>query len=354
VVGPVYAGEPVGGWSQDPAMEKVRALYPVEFRRQITMWDTETYVAKEPWPLEFTRPGLEAEFLWLGDTAASSQRAWATFSGVYAHQPVRGVKPAATVYARFSDPRSAQGGELPVFFAGQFYGSGQVFYIGSGELWRLRRVDGAYFERFYTRLIRHVSQGRLLRQSSRGVLMVAQDRCVLGSTVEIRAQLTDARLAPLSAKAVPLAVFLPDGNVRTIQLRPDLSRVGTFAGQLTVLQPGTHRLELALADSPDQRLTRRLQVVLPDLERENPQRNGPLLAEIAGSTGGRYFDRLEAAVDPASPEGLANLLKDRTRTTILEGAPRPLLDAAWLPWVMALLCGLLLVEWLIRRLMKLA
>ncbi len=35
------------------------------------------YAAKEPWPLEFTREGLEAEYLWLGDTAAASQQAWA-------------------------------------------------------------------------------------------------------------------------------------------------------------------------------------------------------------------------------------------------------------------------------------
>ena len=67
-------------------------------------------------------------------------------------------------------PRRAEAGKEPPYFVEQFYGSGRVFYMGSGEMWRLRRLDPAYFDQFYTKLIRHVSQGRLLRGSSRGVL----------------------------------------------------------------------------------------------------------------------------------------------------------------------------------------
>ena len=78
-------------------------------------------------------------------------------------------------------------GKEPPYFVEQFYGSGRVFYMGSGEMWRLRRLDPAYFDQFYTKLIRHVSQGRLLRGSSRGVLLPGQDRYLLGNTVEVRA-----------------------------------------------------------------------------------------------------------------------------------------------------------------------
>ncbi|MDD4789529.1 MAG: hypothetical protein PHO07_20365, partial [Pirellulales bacterium] len=70
VAGPVHTGEPVGGWVHDPALGKIRSLYPVEFPRQLAVWDAETQTAEEPWPLDFTREGLEAEFLWLADTAA--------------------------------------------------------------------------------------------------------------------------------------------------------------------------------------------------------------------------------------------------------------------------------------------
>jgi hypothetical protein len=173
---------------------------------------------------------------------------------------VRGPKSAATVLARFSDPRTGQAGERPVYLAEQFYGSGRVFYLGSGEMWRLRHVNEGYFERLYTRLIRHVAQGRLLRQSSRGVLMVGQDQYQVGGTVEIRAQLTNAQLAPLVAQTVPLQVFQPGGKVQTITLRPDPSRAGTYAGQFTALDEGDYRLELLVPESTDERLTRRIQV----------------------------------------------------------------------------------------------
>ncbi len=171
VAGPIYTAAAINGWTQNPAMGPIRNLYPVEFPRRLTSAESGAYATPDPWPLDFTREGLEADFLMLGDSATAGRRAWTEFAGVYSYCPVRKAKPGATVYARFSDPRAAEGGEQPVYMAGQFYGSGRVFYMGSGEMWRLRAVDEAYFEQFYTKLIRHVTQGRLLRGSSRGVLL---------------------------------------------------------------------------------------------------------------------------------------------------------------------------------------
>ena len=64
---------------------------------------------RSPGRWSFTREGLEADFLWLADTATASRQAWAEFPGVYSYCPVRGPKPGATVFARFSDPRAAPG-----------------------------------------------------------------------------------------------------------------------------------------------------------------------------------------------------------------------------------------------------
>jgi hypothetical protein len=241
----------------------------------------------------------------------------------------------------------------PAYFVGQFYGSGRVFYIGSGEMWRLRRIDEGYFEQFYTRLIRHVSQGRLLRQSSRGSLLVDKDRSLLGSTAEIRAQLTDAQLKPLKAAGVPLEVILPDRGVQTISLRANPGREGMFTGQITLLQEGAYRLELPVPDSPE-RIVRRIQVRLPDLERENPQRNDTLLGRIADGSGGRYYESMSDAWGPDADDPLVEHLRDRTRTSILASGPNPLSERPWLAAMMLILCGLLCGEWLVRRLLKLA
>jgi len=352
VAGAVHTGAIVGGWVEAPAMAKIRALYPVEFHRRFSVLEESVYLSEEPRSLDFTREGLEAQFLWLDDTASGGRRAWSSFEGVYSCCPVRGPKPGATVLARFSDPKIGFAGRQPVFFASQFYGSGRVFYLGSGEMWRLRKVDEGYFEQFYTKLIRHVSQGRLLRQSSRGVLLTGQERYLLGNTVEIRAQLSNARFEPLETPAVDLQAVRPDGNLQNVTLRPDAGRIGTYAGRFPVLQEGAYRLELAIPES-DELLSRRIQVKVPELEREHPQRNDPLLKRIAEGTGGAYYVGLDALSQTGS-ECLAERLKDRTRIEILPDAPNSDWQQKWLRWMMYTLCGLLCLEWLIRRLAKLA
>jgi hypothetical protein len=352
--GAVYAGKTINGWLQDAAMKPVQNLYPVEFPRRLTAVETTMYTTKEAWPIEFTREGLDAEFLWLGDTATASRQAWASFPGVFSFCPVRGAKPGATVYAKFADPRANQGSEQPVYLAGQFYGSGRVFYLGSGEIWRTRAVDESYFEQFYTKLIRHVSQGRLLRGSSRGVLLVGQDRCMVGNTVEVRAQLTNSRLEPLDVPSVNLEVALPNGAMQTTALRRDATRAGAYVGQIPVLQEGTYRLDLPIPESDRERLSRRVQVRVPDLERENPRRNDALLSAIAKGTGGKYFVGIPSMLSGKGGPTLISQLPDRTNTMILTAAPNPKWDETWLRWLMTLLCSVLCLEWLIRRLLKLA
>ena len=134
VAGPVFTD----AWVQQPSMAPIRKLYPVEFNRRLALLEDARYGSTQPWPLEFTREGMEAEFLWLDDNAVASREAWDAFKGVYGYYGVRGPKLGATTYALYSDPEASIGDQKPVYFAGQFYGSGRVFYMGSGEMWRLR------------------------------------------------------------------------------------------------------------------------------------------------------------------------------------------------------------------------
>jgi hypothetical protein len=153
---------------------------------------------------------------------------------------------------------------------------------------------------------------------------------------------------------VPLQVIQPDGANFTLTMEPDTTRAGTYIGHFTAAQEGTYRLELTIPETQDQqRLVRRVQVKVPDLELENPQRNDALLSRLAQATGGRYYVGAEAAL-AAGPHALVKQLKDRTRTTIYTAAPNPQWEETWLRWWMYALCGLLCCEWLIRRLVKLA
>ncbi len=193
VAGPVEMDR----WVGEPKMAKIRGLYPVEFNRRLSLLEGGGATGFDRGLADrlYAR-GLEAEFLWLADSGPTSTQVWTDFPGVYGYYGVRGAKPGATIYARYSDPESG-GDARPVYMAGQFYGAGRVFYLGSGEIWRLRSLDDRYFEQFYTKLVRHVSQGRLLVGSSRGMLLVESERYLLGNTVVVRAQLSGPQFEPL-------------------------------------------------------------------------------------------------------------------------------------------------------------
>ncbi len=341
-------------WVLDPELNKIRGLYPVEFNRRMTVFEEGRFGSTTPWPIEFSREGLEAEFLWLADSASGSQQIWSEFPGVYGYYGVRGAKPGAAVYGRFSDPEAGSGSEQPVYLAGHFYGAGRVFYLGSGEMWRLRALDDRYFEQIYTKLIRHVSQGRLLLGSSRGMLLVDRDRYLLGNTVVVRAQLSDARFEPLDVPGVSLQIVRPDGTGDTLQLTPDAARKGMYVGQFTPLMEGTYRLELPVPDSDTELLSRRIQVRVPDVERENPRRNDALLAEMATRTGGIYYVGADAVLGNRGLPPLVSQLKDRTETTYLAGVTDRDFDFNWMRGLLIAICGALCLEWLIRRLSKLA
>ena len=278
------------------------------------------------------------------------------FPACSASVPVRGPKPAATVYARFSDPRVAQGDRQPVYFAGQFYGSGSVFYMGSGEMWRLRTVDPRpYFDQFYTKLIRHVVAGPPVARLQPRLLLVGQDRYMLGNTVEVRAQLTDARLRPLGAtkRQRPGDPARQVGTNRRARVGPEPGR-GPMPASFPRCMEGTYLLELVVPESENERLSRRIQVKVPDLERENPSRNDALLSAIANGTGGKYYVGMSSALAGNGQSPLSEQLRDRTTTVVLPVAPDPRWEETWLRWTMIALCGLLCVEWLVRRLLKLA
>ena len=352
IAGPIHTGK----WRRSSSLSTVLALYPVEFQRRFTTFSDADFGRSTAWPLAFTREGLEAEFLWLDDTAVASESIWDSFDGVYGYYAVKGAKPGATVYGRFGDSEAGIDDQGPVYFAGQFYGSGRVFYAGSGEMWRLRELDDAYFEQFYTKLIRHVSQGRLMRGSSRGSLLVERDRYLLGDTVVVRARLADELHEPLDVPGVSAQVVRPDSTTFALQLEPDAARKGMYRGQFTALQEGTFRVDLATPGVIDEPLSSRVQIKVPDLEREHARRNDPLLSKIAASTGGIYYVGIEAAMGTpsTSTRPILTHLVNREEITTLVGAPDRDFDRQVMRFMLWGICGLLCCEWLVRRLSKLA
>ena len=360
VAGPVFTPE----WSRmrrgrRRGIDLVKNLYPVVFYNQggVTL-SLGRFGGDTAWPIQFSDDGLSAEFLWLDNSQLGSEQAWASFEGVYGYYKAKDPKPGAKVYSRFSDPDTAIDDELPIYMAGHFYGAGRVFFQASGEMWRLRSIEEAYFEKYYTKLIRWVSQGRLLRDSTRGVLLVDKDRAFLGEHISIQAVLTDAQHDPLSAESVDAVLVQPDGTRDTIQLKllTDGSREGMYTGQFIATQEGDYRVEVPLPGSGDL-LTRDVRVRVPQLEIENPRRNDALLSQAAKQTNGNYFVGISSTLVSSNNEdekSLSESIVARDQETQLPGTPDKDFEEMLMGWLIALISGILCVEWIIRRLCKLA
>ena len=326
-------------------MESVQELYPVFLDQMPIDFQSETRKT-QPWAVDFTSNGREAGFLLLSDKPGASVELWKEFEGVYRCYPTGGPKAGATVFAHFSDPTSQTEHGQPILIATQFYGAGRTMFLGTPEVWRLRAVSDEYYDRFWIKAIREIGQGRTERGQSRGLLLLERNTYVVGQTVRIRAQLYDPQMSDLDLESTPIEIFDPAGEPLTParSLRMDSTRVGHYTGSFRASGDGTWRIELPIPDS-NERLSKKIDVVYPDLESDNPQQNAGLLTSLADGTGGQYL-----AIDNVTDE-LPALLPDRGEQVPIDERLKTLWDRGW---VMYLMIGLLAFEWLTRKLLKLA
>lgn len=354
VAGPVHTIELATGGAAAESLAKIRQLFPVSFaRRGVALAsDTEKFRSTTAWRVELTRDGLEAPFLRLEDDASASAAAWERFAGVFGYFPVQGAKAGARTYAHYGTPDAAKG--PPVYIAGQFYGAGRVVYLGSGETWRLRALDEAYFERFWTKLARFVAEGRLLRGSRRGALLVESRRVSLGQRIEVRAMLQTAERDPLVVDRVAVQLSRPSGATESLALLPDAATPGVYRGDFLAAEQGVHRLELEAPGAPYELVSETIRAVEPDLEAEHARRDDALLSELAAAAGGKYFIGAGGTLAVGTTAAIAGELRDATRRLRVRGAASAAWDRLWATTLLSAICGLLFVEWTLRRLAKLA
>ena len=330
VAGPVY--HPV--WIRrrtDPRVSRIAGFFPVNLPTGSTLLSRGRQGGDTAWPIQLTPEARRAEFLWIDESPESSFEVWDNFSGVYDYTDSKSAKPGAKVYGYYSDPTTELGGSLPVFLASQFYGAGRIFFQGSGEMWRLRGESDAYFDSYYTKLIRWVSEGRLLRDSNRGILLLDTTRAMVGDTITIRAVLTDEQFEPLNVPTVPAKLLAPSGRIDDLTLTPleGEPRAGTYGGRFIVREAGNYEVRLTLGDALEEQVLRaNVQVRLPTIELERPRRNDDELKQYANVTGGAYLPVNGDTTDSDISGVLINELKPQPQTTILPGTPTSTSPAA--------------------------
>jgi hypothetical protein len=129
-----------------------------------------------------------------------------------------------------------------------------------------------------------------------------------------------------------------------------------YTGQFVAAQEGDYRVEVPLPGSADL-LTRDVRVRVPQLEIENPRRNDALLSHAAEQTSGDYFVGIpstSAASNNEEGTSLSQSIAARDLETELPGTPDKQFEEMLMGWLIAIISGILCVEWVIRRLCKLA
>jgi len=198
--------------------------------------------------------------------------------------------------------------------------------------------------------VRHVSQGRLLRGSRRGRLLVDRERYPVGGAVDVRLVLPEA-----GGRTAKCRVVGPDGSRTAIPLAAEPGRSDVLRGSFVATREGAWQIAADLgAAGGEEPLVRRIQAHLPDRELVQPRLDRPLLAELASATGGRPWFLHDAPWSPETARELAATLPDRSRREYEASAPDPTfkesLNGILLAIAAALLCG----EWILRRLATLA
>ena len=341
--------------SEDDKWNKVRTLCPVivdDSATGTTLRDS----AKQAWPIDLTQDGKAAEFLKLDDDPTKDS-IWSKFTGFYRTQATRGRRGGVTVYAEFTDPLARGVDGPPPLIAGQRYGQGHSFYLGSPEFWRLRSISEEAYDRFWIKLTRKLAEGRSKRGLQRGMFVLDGREFDLGQTIPVRIRVLNEQFQPLTSPSFPVDVYDSVGRPLTpsLVLTQDRFRPAEYTGEFRADLSGRYRLEMEVPGLKD-RLKEELQIRLPEREFAEMTQNVAVLTALADQTGGKYFS-LSAKTSEVSEDfgslatAIPALLPDKGERIVVDQR----IDEVWdRGWLMGLLVGLLAVEWLSRKLLKLA
>lgn len=324
-------------------LDSIKRLFPVlleEVSLRLGSRDTAT----TPYPVGLTQEGEVVEFLKLEETGDSS--VWEEFPGVYRTYPTRGTKAGTTVFAEFTDPLSRGAGGQPVLLAAQRYGQGQVLYLGSPEIWRLRAIDESYYDRFWIKSVRKAAEGRSKRGLQRSLFILDGTEFELGQTVPLRVRALTPQFEQLVSETISLDLYGPNGSpiLPGPELVRDPLRPSEYVGDYRPLTPGGYRFEYEVPESTET-IKQAIDVQFPRQESASLVQEIAQLQRLVEGTGGEYVSLETAAAKVPA------LLPNKGESVTVDQKIDELWDRKYLMILMALLVS---AEWLTRKLLKLA
>jgi hypothetical protein len=323
--------------------------------------------------------------------------------GFFAYYPVKAAKPVSTTLAELVEP--GEGGESPgrrPWLVTAQTKRGRGVFLASGELWRLRTYDPDYYDRLWVKLARYAAGNRDVRES-RGRVLVGKE-FPAGAVVRVQARLLAPNARPYPPDAISpkftVARFTAGGekvpgvkDEGPFELRPRRSGgefdgyyTGQFLADPARFPPGDsrYRISVEVPDAVGESVTADLTLRRADPELDNTRPDFAALEDAAGTLDevrGRVTDPAVLKVLEGGPGGAAGKLAARlaerdklaalpacveavSQTSRSRGPVQDLWDRgptlssgdrrAEVSWLLIAAVGLLGVEWLVRKLARLA
>lgn len=289
-----------------------------------------------------TRMGAGHAVTQIADTEAASLDRWKALPQVTSVNPLRQVKPGASVLLQGTTPAS---GDPLVVLASQRYGAGKAIALGIQDswLWQMHAdipVEDLTHETLWRRLLRWVVDG----VPEQVAVVAARDRVERGERVDLTATARDRTYGEVNDARVTARIVSPSG--RTVERPMDLAvdRPGEYRTTLAADEDGLYeiRVRAVRGDATLGEATTYVRVGPSDAEYFGAAMRAPLLRRIAEDTGGRFY----------TPETVGTLPEDLTYLgkglTVVD--EKELWD---MPILLLLVVSLLAAEWFARRAMGL-
>jgi len=296
-----------------------------------------------------TRAGATFPVTQIGGDEKSSAAKWDAMPIVTTVNPVRLVKPGATVLLNAVDNRRQD----QVVLAYQRYGRGKAIAMPIQDSWIWRMdfkmpVTDTTHQMFWRRLVRWLVDG----VPDQVNINSTADRVEPGETIKLSAEVLDRAYVEVNDSRVVASITSPSGKTTELPVDWTVTRDGEYRTSFVPDETGIYNVALT-ATRPDANAARgertlgtarmNVRVSAGDAEYFDAAMRAPLLKRVAEETGGRFFTDATAS---SLPEAIS--YSGRGVTVVEE---RELWD---MPVLFGLLVGLVSAEWGYRRVKGLA
>ena len=327
------------GWAGGPIAD----VLPVEF--SAVKFPIESAERPTPFRPVLVQAAARNPIVSLEDDPIDNTALWRQLPELYWHYPVTKLKPAADAYAVHPRARTADDKPMPLL-AGHYYGKGYVLFMAFDETWRWRFNEAEkYFGRFWSQAVYVAGVPRTVGTKLTQLSLDTPDP-TFGKTGQVYARIFTKDFKPLKADKIEARLEKLDADQndkdRVVPVTLFALRDGGNepTGEYVAAMPfnRTGRFALKVEPGNDNPATLDYRVNLPPEHELSP--GGLAEAEmrkLAEATGGKFYreEDLQRMPDEVKPQ--LTPFSRRDETTL------------WNKWAMALLIGLLTLEWVVRK-----